>query len=66
MTRPEPEPWRAQPLVTDLCDAYRAQGYVMGDLAHDGTLRAQALATEDRQHSLRCMETPCQACSEER
>lgn len=32
--------------VADLCDAYRAQGYVMGNLAHDGTLKAQAEAGE--------------------
>lgn len=32
--------------VAELADAYRAQGYVMGDLAHDGTLRAQAEAEE--------------------
>lgn len=30
--------------VTELCAAYRDQGLVEGDLAHDGTIRAEAAA----------------------
>jgi len=30
--------------VTELCDAYYAAGLVEGDLAHDGTIQAEAQA----------------------
>lgn len=32
--------------VNELVDVYHVQGLVMGDLAHDGTLQAQAEAEE--------------------